>query len=731
MHKKPSVKLMLNFAMPYVIIILIVFAIQSGTVFGILHALENKAVSVIGHSVKGEATEVDLNLKQIENTAMLIVQNNELKNFLNVENREDMTYRQLMEYQKIMKSYFSANQYIETICIQNNRAGVLLDLEAIYSKRLNFYKLHIESSEMDSVTFMEKLTENSAYMLNTECRIDRSVRVLPYVVQFPMGQAKKIGCVVIYINLDRLFSKIEHLAEGGEWLLEDTYGNVIAKNWDVDYDFSQNLKGSHVTKIKHKNCDGYVFSYIPEESVWKCTVFMPEDNVLGNVAFFRAIAISLIFISLLIAFLMCFYIVRKKSSSYLEVLEALQMPQGNIGLRQDEFKGIFPYVKKLQEKSSSSSLGNEQNFLKILLNGGFDTENKVREILESQEIFFTGNCFGVLAVNYEAKSYSDFDNDDFRSFMREQLCVLFPEVYIYFTDRNNMALILSYDGTTEDFVPEVRKYLSWLEYEIFSSYRISACSGCGNPVTELHLLKDSYKQAQEIVRYNHMMESIVEPCLFYDKIPHNSDSYYYPIEMENQLASYVHVKDFESIQALIQQIYRENFVKRRLSLGNTTDLMGELRVSIRRMCRKEFVVPNINGISVKEFFAEINNYFYLVCSMNAESGFYNRNQKLCMEIQELLEENYSNPNLSLSYLADAFSLNQAYLSSLFKKNMGYTWSAYLEQIRIKKAEILLTDGKISAKDVCNMVGFSNYDTFRRSFKRINGNSPGEYLKTKK
>jgi len=415
----------------------------------------------------------------------------------------------------------------------------------------------------------------------------------------------------------------------------------------------------------------------------------------------------------------------------MDVLEALQMSQDSIALRQDEFRGIFTHVKKLQEKSSVSSLGNEQNTLKMLLNGAFDDETKLRERLESQEIFFTGKCFGVLAIRYEAKPYTEFDNDDFREFMREQLCVLFPEVYIYFADRNNMALILSYEGEQSEFKTEVRKYLSWLEYEIFSLYRISACPGFGNPVSELHLLKDSYEQAQETVLYNHLMESLAEPCLFYDDVPQGGDSYYYPVEMEKQLASYIAVRDFESTQTLIRQIQNENLVKRRLSIGNLKDLMDELRVSIRRMCDKEFATSSRKNITLKDFFNEVNTYFYLICSVDSESVLYNRNRNISMEIQKHLEENYANPDISLLYLAETFSLNQAYLSSLFKKTMGYTWSAYLEQIRIRKAEILLTDGKISAKDVCAMVGFSNYDTFRRSFKRINGVSPGEYTKTKK
>ena len=94
---------------------------------------------------------------------------------------------------------------------------------------------------------------------------------------------------------------------------------------------------------------------------------------------------------------------------------------------------------------------------------------------------------------------------------------------------------------------------------------------------------------------------------------------------------------------------------------------------------------------------------------------------------ELLE--YINKNLdqkiSLDLLEDQFFVNKYYLSHTFKRSTGFTVVEYITHKRIIWAMDLLTVGQ-PALEVAHTVGFSDYSTFYKAFKKITGISPREY-----
>lgn len=82
--------------------------------------------------------------------------------------------------------------------------------------------------------------------------------------------------------------------------------------------------------------------------------------------------------------------------------------------------------------------------------------------------------------------------------------------------------------------------------------------------------------------------------------------------------------------------------------------------------------------------------------------------------------------IGLSDAAKAAELNPAYLSFLFKQELGIGFSSYLLDLRMECARALLrgTNGKI--KEVAREAGFNDYHYFSKAFKKINGCSPVDY-----
>jgi YesN/AraC family two-component response regulator len=85
-------------------------------------------------------------------------------------------------------------------------------------------------------------------------------------------------------------------------------------------------------------------------------------------------------------------------------------------------------------------------------------------------------------------------------------------------------------------------------------------------------------------------------------------------------------------------------------------------------------------------------------------------------------------DISLYTTAEKFYISTAHLSRAFKKVTGFTFVEYLSNLRIQKAQRLLTETKLPIADIAREVGYQNHTHFGRMFKLITGSSPRNFRK---
>lgn len=95
-----------------------------------------------------------------------------------------------------------------------------------------------------------------------------------------------------------------------------------------------------------------------------------------------------------------------------------------------------------------------------------------------------------------------------------------------------------------------------------------------------------------------------------------------------------------------------------------------------------------------------------------------------------MEENLEKESMSLTLLSEKMEMNPAYISQLFKKELGIGYHAYLNQMRVEKARKYLTEGRESITAVSEQVGFNDYRVFTKVFKSIVGVTPSQFRKNK-
>ena len=89
-----------------------------------------------------------------------------------------------------------------------------------------------------------------------------------------------------------------------------------------------------------------------------------------------------------------------------------------------------------------------------------------------------------------------------------------------------------------------------------------------------------------------------------------------------------------------------------------------------------------------------------------------------------IDNNLQN-NITLGDVAKICYMSPPYFSSIFKKQVGITFSQYLTRQRIEKSWDMLTSSQFSVTDISLRCGFSSVSNFYRAFHSIYGISPNQ------
>ncbi|WP_438432240.1 phosphoenolpyruvate hydrolase family protein [Gorillibacterium sp. sgz500922] len=94
-------------------------------------------------------------------------------------------------------------------------------------------------------------------------------------------------------------------------------------------------------------------------------------------------------------------------------------------------------------------------------------------------------------------------------------------------------------------------------------------------------------------------------------------------------------------------------------------------------------------------------------------------------VKEYIAQNYMN-EIAFTDLAAVAKLSRSHLSTLFRKETGLTFPAFLTNFRIHKACSILEQENLPLTQVAELVGYRDYAHFSKTFKKVIGLTPSEY-----
>jgi len=138
------------------------------------------------------------------------------------------------------------------------------------------------------------------------------------------------------------------------------------------------------------------------------------------------------------------------------------------------------------------------------------------------------------------------------------------------------------------------------------------------------------------------------------------------------------------------------------------------------------VSQNIFGSHNIQWYEIAKRYLLSAPQESEEEFIAMRNARLIEAVQEYISLNYMDSGLSLTSIADVFSITEVYLSKLFKRITEQNFSKYIEGERMVHAIKYLEEG-IKIVEVSEKVGYNSPQVFRRAWKRYYGGIPSEKM----
>lgn len=146
-----------------------------------------------------------------------------------------------------------------------------------------------------------------------------------------------------------------------------------------------------------------------------------------------------------------------------------------------------------------------------------------------------------------------------------------------------------------------------------------------------------------------------------------------------------------------------------------------------KMYEKELSFLSYENVKNLRTFQEAEEYTEMILQRLIEKitvRSMDSSHRIILQILDYINKNYTK-DIGLSELANMVDMNAAYLSTLFKEEVGITYVKYLTNVRMEHARELLLKG-FTVSEAGSMVGYSNYRYFCDVFKREVGQTPGEY-----
>lgn len=405
---------------------------------------------------------------------------------------------------------------------------------------------------------------------------------------------------------------------------------------------------------------------------------------------------------------------------------------------------VYTYMEEafLQARRKEAALeaSNQQKhyqlqyvFLKRLLRGEWHTASEIQQEMEQAGLNLEAGVYMALMIHlWEAQAA-----DTVLQALRETVGKEFGDQQSYIvrmTDENYVCLLLAEEP---DLAESIEAVADGLYEKLHAATLVSA------PVAEISDVPLAYRQVRTMSR-------VVQPGqqylywyreLFQDDVLYN---YEYSVYSETGLRNNILAGNEQTVRETLEELYRRNlrssiqsdhvvrfFACDLYRLANHLDA-GESQKRSASIEKLRIMLDAVleDSKQFDNYFGAVTAYCLELCAQH-KSRRDNAGSDALAHITDYISAHYTDPNLSVSSMAEDLKMSSKYLSTLFREQTGEKLSSYIERRRIEHASRMLEETDLPINDVALASGYALTHTFRIAFKRVQGVTPLDWKKSRK
>ena len=693
---------------------------------------------------------IDKQLEQKDSVIAGVALDAQVNNFLtrHAPMSEDDRYH-IYGMTKSLTTLKNLNPFVSDFYIYFRNTDIILTSSALFAPE-RFFNYVLPPNEIGYEQWREEVLISS----HQNKLLHDTGNYLTYVRSLPSNLAQDTrGNLVVRIEkkaITELFAELDWLDNGSLYILDET-GNIMIERNSRD-PYKEYLQTPMQDKSGYSiidTPDGHItLSYITSEKQgWKYVSVMPIAMHMERISpikwsIFVIFAVSLL-VGLLLVVVLTYHSYHPVLSILTQLIGSNKAPEGK-----DEFSFIQNTLQyTLAEKSHLIEVLEEQkpmirsNLLLRILDGQARTEYRFFEFLNYVGMPMPFDSFVAAVFSHSNTPKKDEDEADVSllSLLVQNILEEYSsqniKAYIVETGVQQFALLLNIN---KEYLQENEddKMIRYLQHYLVERLELHCVVGIGVPRQKITTVGRAYTEALHALNYGVYTDE--KPIVRYGDIVKEDQSYYYPLEVEHQIALNLRAGEFEKSKNYIDYIFRENLDRRSLSSDMFTyflsDIVGTMIKVLNEMNLKQNEVYGDDfdlfscfekSAGVETIRDQFYQLFFKLCDY-IELQKKSHNKTLAENITEYIQKHCDNPSLGLPMIAEHFNISTAYLSRFFKEQTGENVKVFITLQRVETAKLLMENDEISIGEIARRVGYNNDVTFNRVFKKLEGIAPGLY-----
>ncbi|OXM84866.1 helix-turn-helix domain-containing protein [Paenibacillus rigui] len=455
--------------------------------------------------------------------------------------------------------------------------------------------------------------------------------------------------------------------------------------------------------------------------------------------------ISLLLLSIIVTLLWTKRLYRPIAQIYKEVISQMGMGASRKSL--DEIQVIGEQVNKLfdTKRRLEHRLEGQTELLRtFLMVQLFLFGMKEREIVERMEALglrhdFSRFCVLALQISsLESTRFSEKDADLLLFAVNNMVGELIASerrLQPIVLGRTQTTVVTGHAETAELFLADVYAIARLVQNKVAEVLDLKVNIGISVPYQRLPDIPRAYEEAVEAMkRYASFGEKAIG--YFGDLGENHALHYAYPSALQSELFDAIKLADRERVRPLLRELLHEigqnhpnpydmQFNAVRL-LMNLLGLSNGIAGQAIPMQRQQALFDELFHLS----FAETGEAWFMTQIISPllaeiEGQTEVRHLSVSKQLVQMIHEGFDT-DLTIDICADRLHYNASYLSTIFRKSMDVTFSAYLAQYRHNIALRWLKETDMAIKDIAERLRYNNPQNFIRSFRKTEGISPGKY-----